>query len=190
VNPILQRIFQTSEVSDREGKKYPLRSATSEKQCLFLQNLIREARAQTVVEIGMAYGNSSLAISEALQAQSNPQHHIIDPFQEDWDDIGILNLQRAGFLPAVKFYREPSYRVLPRLSAQGVKADLAYIDSSKIFDVLLVDAFFLHTILRLGGLLVLDDCYYPGIRKLARLLGRNPGWKVHSAFEPSKASLA
>jgi predicted O-methyltransferase YrrM len=190
MNPTLAKILQTSEVSDRHGKKYPLRSATGKNQCLFLQKLIREAEAQTVIEIGLAYGISSLAIGEVLQEQENPEHHILDPWQRDWHDIGLLNLERAGFHAAVKFYREPSCQVLPRLSAQGLRADFAYLDSSKNFEVLMVDAFFLQKILKPAGLLVLDDCYFPGIRKLTRLLCRNPVWKVHSTFEPADSSLA
>ena len=46
-----------------------------------LRDLLIEERAGTVVEIGLAYGASALAIGEALRSATAPWHVIIDPFQ-------------------------------------------------------------------------------------------------------------
>lgn len=188
MNPILREIFKTSTVIGPKGEKYPIHSYTSEDQCKFLQAIIRKTQAQTGVEIGLAYGISSLAICEALSCQEKPEHHIIDPLQGDWKDIGLLNLEKAGFLKHVEFYRDYSHVVLPKLLAGGLRADFAYVDTTKVFDILMVDVFYLHKILRVGGILVLDDCNFPGIRKLARFLCRHPGWKLHSSFEAYQTS--
>ena len=188
MNQVLQKIFKTSTVNGPKGEKHPLHSNTSEAQCKFLESIILKIQARVAVEIGLAYGISSLAICEALRHQENPQHHIIDPLQADWHDIGLLNLEKAGFLENVKFYREYSHIALPKIQTSGLIADFAYADTTKVFDVLMVDVFYLHKILRVGGILVLDDCNFPGIRKLARFLCHHPGWKLHSSFESYQTS--
>ena len=117
MSQVLQEIFKTSTVIGPKGEKYPIHSYTSEDQCKFLQAIIHKTKAQTGVEIGLAYGISSLAICEALSCQEKPEHHIIDPLQGDWRDIGLLNLEKAGFLKHVEFYRDYSHVVLPKLPA-------------------------------------------------------------------------
>jgi len=188
MNQVLREIFKTSTVIGQNGEKHPLHSQTSENQCKFLESIIIKTKARIAVEIGLAYGISSLAICEALRNQDNPRHHIIDPLQADWQDIGLLNLEKAGFLKNVEFYRDYSHAVLPKLHGSGLRADFAYADTTKVFDILMVDVFYLHKILRVGGILVLDDCNFPGIRKLARFLCHHPGWKLHSSFESYQTS--
>lgn len=188
MNSVLEKILKTSTVIGPKGEKHPLHSHTSENQCKFLEAIIRQIKARVGVEIGLAYGISSLAICEALSHQNSCKHHIIDPMQDDWRDIGLLNLEKAGFLKNVEFYRDYSHTVLPKLHLNGLKADFAYADTTKVFDILMVDVFYLHKILRVGGILVLDDCNFPGIRKLARFLCHHPGWKLYSSFESYRTS--
>jgi hypothetical protein len=51
--------------------------------CDALRDLLVEEQARVVIEIGLAYGSSALAIAEALvsQAQFDVKHLIIDAFQ-------------------------------------------------------------------------------------------------------------
>src|SRR5262249_22804213 len=51
------------------------------KDCDRLRDLLIAERVETVVEVGLAYGSSALAIAEALVDVPNPRHVIIDPFQ-------------------------------------------------------------------------------------------------------------
>lgn len=190
MNELLEKILRTGTVTDQAGKEYPLHSHTFEDQCRFLQDIIRQIQARVGVEIGLAYGISSLAICEAMSLRPGARHHIIDPRQEDWHEIGLLNLKRAGYLPMVEFYRKYSWQVLPGMVEGGLQADLAYVDSTKVFDILLTDVFFLHRLLRTGGVLVLDDCDFPGVRKLARYLRFHPAWRLHSSQHPFQASGA
>lgn len=191
MNPLLLQILRAGVVTDEKGKEYPLHSHTFESQCVFLQGIIETIGAKIGVEIGLAYGISSLAICEALARQAGAEHHIIDPVQEEeWHGIGLLNLKRAGFSSMIKFYPEFSWKALPRMCDEGLRADFAYVDTTKVFDIVMADVFFLHRLLRVGGVMVLDDCDFPGIRKVARFLRRHPGWKLHSAEHPYQASSA
>jgi hypothetical protein len=52
------------------------------RDCDLLRDLLIAEQAQSVVEVGLAYAASALAIGEALTARPAPRHVIIDPFQE------------------------------------------------------------------------------------------------------------
>lgn len=87
-----------------------------------------------------------------------------------FSDIGLKNIDDAGFSPFVRFFREPSAKGLSRLQDEAVVLDFICIDFTKIFDILQTDVFYCTKLLRKGGLLVLDDCGIPGPHKLARYL--------------------
>lgn len=61
---------------------------------------------------------------------------------------------------------------------EGTRIDFAYVDTTKLFDAVLTEVYFLTPVLPLGGLLVLDDCSFPGLNKLARFIA------VHPSYEP------
>jgi predicted O-methyltransferase YrrM len=182
--PLLTDIVSQGKVQDREGNYLELHSHTRIEQCKFLQELIREGQPAESLEIGLAYGISSLAILDALQESGKSFHHnIIDPLQgDDWKDIGLLNVERAGFTEKITFYRKFSDQVVPAFYQEGRRIQFAYIDSTKVFDVLSADVYFINKILDVNGLLVLDDCNFPGIRMLVRLLSQHPAYQVYKCF--------
>jgi predicted O-methyltransferase YrrM len=184
MHQILRDIFETKQVRGKDGSILPLHSNTTSEQCAFLQELIDETRPESSLEVGLAYGISTIAILEALGKTGKTfQHKVIDPFQQDWKDIGLLNIERAGFREQVTFYRKFSDQVLPELYAQGLKVQFAYIDSTKVFDVLMTDVYYITKMLETGGILVLDDCGFPGIRLLVRYLSQHPAYKVYRGFQ-------
>jgi predicted O-methyltransferase YrrM len=186
---LLNDIFSSRQVEDRYGNKMELHSNTTSGQCEFIQQIIREIGPERSLEIGLAYGISTVAILDALNGLNKPFHHIvIDPFQQDWKDIGLLNIERAGFSEKVTFYRKFSDQVLPGLYNDEYKIQFAYIDSTKVFDVLSADVYFINKILQVEGILVLDDCGFPGIRMLTRFLSQHPSYKIYKTFTEDGAS--
>jgi predicted O-methyltransferase YrrM len=183
MNLLLKNIFLKNQVEDKNGNLFPLHSNTSEKQCEFLQELIREVKPSASLEIGLAYGISAVAILDELKKLKQPFHHtIMDPYQESWNDIGLLNIEKAGFADHITFHRKFSDQVLPSLYNDNYRIQFAYIDSTKVFDVLMTDVYFINKILNVNGILVLDDCGFPGIRLLVRFLSQLPGYTIHKVF--------
>jgi predicted O-methyltransferase YrrM len=177
---VLTDILSTSTVIDDTGTAVPVHSNTSHDQCDFLQRIIAGIEAEKCLEVGLAYGISSLAIAEAISRRDGRSLISIDPFQRtSWKGIGLLNLERAGFSPMVRFFESPSYAVLPRLLLEGTTLDFAYVDTTKIFDTVLVDAFYITRMLKVGGVVVFDDCDWPGIRALVRYLATWPHLEVY-----------
>jgi predicted O-methyltransferase YrrM len=190
LDPVAARLLRTGTVVDDSGNVSPLHSFTSKEQGEYLQEIVKATSAKVTLEIGLAYGISTLFICEALQKQHGLRHYVIDPYQESWKDVGLKNVNEAGYASLIDFYRAHSFEVLPRLLGDGVKIDFAYIDTTKLFDHVLVDVFYVYRLLRIGGIFVMDDCTFPALRKVARLMAQHPGLRVHGSFPASTARPA
>jgi predicted O-methyltransferase YrrM len=190
MNSTLKEIFDSQKVFDKAGNGYELHSNTSFDQCAFLQEIIKEIKPRRSLEIGLAYGISTLAILEGLSSFSKDFHHtIIDPFQSKyWHNVGIDYIKKCGFGDNIDFYERFSCEILPELSRQNVRLQFVYIDSTKVFDILLVDIFFITQMLDVNGVIVLDDCSYPGIRKLARFISVLPTFRFFNGFGQERSS--
>jgi predicted O-methyltransferase YrrM len=151
------------------------------RDCDLLRDLLISELAGTVVEIGLAYGSSALAIGEALVTvdQPGPRHIVIDPFQQvAFSNVGWELLCSAGLDSIASLMVTPSSTALPQLLAEGVIADAAFVDGSHRFHDVFVDLYFLGEIVRPGGLIVLDDDWTPSVRTAARYYEQNLGWRV------------
>jgi predicted O-methyltransferase YrrM len=148
--------------------------------CDVLRNLLLATRPSTVIEIGLAYGSSALAIAEALAEAGLDQarHLIIDAYQtrafhgSGWDAI-----VQAGLTDLCVLVEERSQIILPRLVGDGLVADAAFVDGSHIFHNVFVDLFYLRELVRPGGLVILDDCSYLSVATAVRYFEVNTGWE-------------
>jgi predicted O-methyltransferase YrrM len=150
-----------------------------ERDCDLVRDLLIAEKAQTVVEIGLAYGSSALAIGEALLTVDapNPRHIVIDPFQQQaYNNVGWDLLCSAGLESIADLVTAPSSLALAQLVMDGVVADAAFIDGSHRFHEVFVDLYFLRKIVKPGGLLLLDDDYQPPVRAAVRYYERNVGF--------------
>ena len=179
LHPVLEQILRTGTVTKPDGGTIPLHSNISREQGLFVQDIIEQMGAQRTIEIGFAYGISAMFICAALIKQANARHIIIDPSQESrWDNIGLYNLQQAGYEDIFEHHAQQSFRVLPRLLEEGSEFDFAFIDGVHSFDFVLIDFFFIDRMLRVGGVVVLDDLNLPAIRRVCRYFATNRNYRV------------
>lgn len=110
----------------------------------FLQKIIDEAKPKQSLEIGLAYGVSSLFICDALARIPGARHIIVDPAQFDaeyWKGAGLNNLKAAGYSEMIEFYNLPSHIALPKLESDGRQVEFAFIDGAHQFDHVMVDFF-------------------------------------------------
>ncbi|MFF8285106.1 class I SAM-dependent methyltransferase [Streptomyces albus] len=151
-----------------------------ERDCDQVRDLLVEEQVGTVVEIGLAYASSALAISEALlrTGQPNPRHVVIDPFQYTaYDGAGWELLLSAGLDDIAELVTEPSQRCLARLAGAGFTADAAFVDGSHHFHNVFVDLHFLGEIVRPGGIVLLDDVWWPSVGSAVAYFETNLGWR-------------
>jgi len=176
---ILDDIYRQRKVLTSDGEMLPLNSEVSPQEGEFIYNLIRMDSAITrTLEIGCAYGVSSLNICAALQGRVGARHTIVDPFQTTWwKSVGVSNLRRAG-LSNFDLVEENSEYVLPRLAAENENQfDFIFVDGWHTFDHTMIDCFYATRLLRVGGYLVLDDAHWQSVSKVVRYLGRYPCFK-------------
>lgn len=191
VREVRRRLNQDGPVWTR-GPELDFATVTlPERDCDLLRDLLIAERAETVVEVGLAYGSSALAIGEALLTAGGaaPRHVIIDPFQRSaYHDVGWNVLAEAG-LSGAELIAEPSSLALPRLIGEGVVADAAFVDGSHRFHEVFVDLYFLRKVVKPGGLVVLDDDWTPSVRTALRYFEHNLGWTVITGAVPAGARI-
>jgi predicted O-methyltransferase YrrM len=161
--------------------------AVPERDCDALRDLLIAEGVESVVEVGLAYGSSALAIGEALVSVGarRPLHVVIDPLQAtEWSNVGWQLLRAAGLDPVVRLLLQPSSMALAQLVAEGLTADAAFVDGSHRFHEVFVDLYFLRKIVRPGGIVVLDDDWWLSVRTAERYFETNMGWRaVPGAFD-------
>ena len=191
MNPVLEEILRTGNTTSTGGEVIKVHSHIPEEEGESLQEMILDLRPTVSLEIGLGFGISSLYICEALTKVQAERHIIIDPFQHQawkgnpgWKGIGLLNLKRAGYEKIVEFHDAPSFQVLPKLQADGLRIDFAFIDGWHTFDYVMVDFFYVDKMLRVGGVAVFDDFYYPSIRKVCRYVLTNLPYHVFPKLAP------
>ena len=188
MDKVLQSIIYSRSVVTKDGINRPLGDHhIPEDEGDFLQKMIRDAQPRVSLEVGCAYGVSSLYICEALRQVNASKHIIIDAYQHEiFDGIGLINLQRAGYDDLICFFETLSYKSLVHLNEQCVKIDFAFIDGQHTFDYVLVDFFLIDKLLKPGGVVVLDDLWFPSIRNVCRYVLLNLRYKC--VGPPSRAS--
>ncbi|WP_336513817.1 O-methyltransferase [Pollutibacter soli] len=186
MSQLLDEVFKARSFTNSKGELVKVHSETNRDQCKFLQQIIRDKKASKTIEIGFAFGISTLAITEEV-AKNGHRHVVIDRFENTgWHGNGLELLSMAGLSDAIEFYEEYCYIILPELLKQGRKFDFAYVDSTKLFDWLMVDFFYLDKMLEPGGVIVFDDLMFPGIRKLFRYLVQFPHYQLYGVYPENK----
>ena len=175
VNPVLERLYRQREVVLRSGRRTPIcPPGINPAKGEYLFRLVRERRPALTLELGFAYGLSTLFITEALRQNGGGHHIVIDPLEQTrFDGLGLRHLEEAGLREWVTFHEQPAELCLPRLVEEGVAPDIAFDDSGHLFDHVITEVLFLALMLRSGGLLVIDDANLPGVARACDFVATN-----------------
>jgi predicted O-methyltransferase YrrM len=192
MNDSIEKIYDAGFVTGRSGKAHKLHSAIDREEGKFITSLIENDPAiKHTLEIGCAYGLSSLYICSALSGRSGAQHTIIDPFQNtDWDGVGVKQLEEFGidFFELIELRSEFA---LPKLLefSEGT-FDLILVDGYHTFDHTLLDCFFATRLLRIGGVLVIDDVAFPSVRRVVAFLQNYPCYEQIGSVQKNESKAA
>jgi len=183
-------IIKSNKIYIDNGDSVILNSSIDENEVIFIQKLIKLNNSIKSIEIGCAMGLSSLTICDAVR-NNDPilsEHIIIDPFQaSDWKNIGINNLRKEGFNNFTLFEERSEY-ILPKLAEQNLLYDFAFIDGWHTFDHTLLDFFYLNRMLKIGGIIIIDDTSMPGINRVVRLIHKYPSYKFIDSVKVQRSS--
>jgi predicted O-methyltransferase YrrM len=176
MNQTIEKIYQTGSVVGRSGQVHKLHSAIDRKVGEFLFSLIRDdPTIRRTLEVGCAYGLSSLYICTATRDRAGASHTIIDPFQNThWDGVGVASL-KAAEIDFFKLLEIKSEFALPKLLERNEgQLDFIFIDGWHTFDHTLLDCFYATRLLRIGGLLAIDDVSFTSVRRVIDFLKNYP----------------
>ncbi|OPZ84657.1 MAG: O-methyltransferase [bacterium ADurb.Bin429] len=191
--PLLEEIYSSRKVYDASGEAvsvFPTSIPCEEGMALY--QLVKTAKPDTTLEIGMAYGVSTLFICQALRENGHGRHIVIDPYQttpNGWKSIGLLNLERAGMRELVTFHEDSSHAALPRVLAEGTRVQMAFIDGSHRFADVLLDLYFTDKLLDVGGCMVFDDLWFVPVRKALAFALRNMPYRLAHELHGAPVSL-
>jgi predicted O-methyltransferase YrrM len=164
----LKKMMKHAAVFDKGGVYHQLSSHTRENEHQEIRKALIQTKAKETLEVGFAYGTSALIFAEHHQRMNNSgiSHTILDPNQfgteeGHWNGIGAENLRRVGFAKGrnYRLIEETSILALPALLKKHGSGwlDVALIDGWHLFDYTLIDIFYCLEMLRVGGILIIDD---------------------------------
>ncbi|MEJ5340391.1 MAG: class I SAM-dependent methyltransferase [Thermogutta sp.] len=184
-NSVLSEIIATGAVKHPDGRTFRLSSAISIAEANALYGVVRELKPKTCIEIGMAYGVSTLTILKALQDNGTGNLISIDPYL-NWQsglEVAIANIQRSNLAHLHTHIRQPSFVALPQLQSDGTVIEFAYIDGMHTFDHAFIDFFYCDKMLRVGGIIGFDDAGWRSVFRVIRFL------RTHRKYEELDVGL-
>jgi predicted O-methyltransferase YrrM len=171
---VLAEALIDGRVQHPDGSWRRVKANVSVQNSRALARFVKARRPALVIEIGMAYGVSTLTILEALLRVGRGRLISIDPYF-GWSTarlIALHQINRAGAAHLHEHVSEPSYSALPNLLSAGIRPDLVYIDGNHGFEYALTDFFFADKLLRPGGVVAFNDAGWRSVFKVIRFLRR------------------
>lgn len=188
LHPLIEEVLATSRTVLPDGSSVIADSFITRDECELLYEVVARIGATSAIEVGMAYGVSTLCIADALKraadaATTSPRLVSIDPAQGwGWHYGGVHLLRRAGYEGFTQLIEEKSQLALPRLVSTGERFAFGFIDGWHTFDHTLIDFFFIDMLLHDGGVIVFDDVGYPAINAVVRFILANRDYELFAAL--------
>lgn len=180
IREYLDAVFAQQSVVGDNGANHIYPYSPTPERGRVITELCRAVRPAATLEVGMAWGVSTLLILEGLikSGAHFVPHVVIDPFQSSlFHDAATLALGKLGVEELVEFYDQPSELVLPHLLAQGRRFDFAFIDGDHRFDAAFTDFRFIHLLLARGGVILFDDTWLDSVHLTVRYAETNLGYR-------------
>ncbi|NJL87062.1 MAG: class I SAM-dependent methyltransferase [Leptolyngbyaceae cyanobacterium SM1_1_3] len=170
-NAVLQELIETRTAYNQAGQPISMHSNIPLPFAEALYQTVLAQRPAIAIEIGMAFGISTLSILTALRSLNGGRLISIDPVQSStWQGCGAAAVERAGLQYFHQLIEEPDYTALPQLLRTGCQVDFAYIDGWHTFDYTLLDFWYLDKMMQVGGIVGFNDCDWPAIDKAIRFV--------------------
>jgi predicted O-methyltransferase YrrM len=170
----LREVFARGKVFNEQGAEVALSSNVSESEAALLQAAVKELRPTASAEVGFAQGVSTLAILEALRQSAHGHHHVIDPFQRNYQYCGRAMVARARLGDRYSFYEKFPEDVIPGLP----RLQFAFIDSSHLFDLTMCEFVLMDRKLDVGGVVGFHDMWMESQQAFIRYVLANRAYEV------------
>jgi len=173
----VKKIIAEGQVVGKSGEARQIIGGSTINNLLAIQEIMNQIKPVATMEIGMAYGISTLLFAlkhEELSGNPKNQHYSIDPFQiSHWDSCGLGLLEREGLANYINYFESFSSIQLPKWVESGVNFDLIYIDGSHLFEDVFIDYYYCSQLLNANGMMLFDDCRDPHVLKVIKFIKNN-----------------
>jgi len=164
-----------------DGEKHPIGEVPgmSPEEGMWLYGHCVEAKPKATLEIGMAFGYSTLYFLAAQCSNGAGSHTAVDPLQSSiFSGVALTQAQAAvrekGLgVDAFQLVEERSDRAAVDLVRAGSTYDVLFIDGNHRFDDVLVDFYLCAPLCAIGGHVVLHDMWMSSIHTVANYLRGN-----------------
>ena len=148
-----------------EDSSSPVKSEEAE----FIYNLLSEKSISRTLETGFAYAKSASHVIAATQSK----HIVCDPFQKNYQHLGLENIKRLNQEHLLEFHDDYSHNVLPKLLRESERFEFIFIDGDHKFDGELIDFYYADLLLEENGYILLHDTWMRSTRMLMSFIKRN-----------------
>ena len=100
-------------------------------------------------------------------------HIAIDPFEEGYQNLGLLNVERFALQDRFRHIKLLSHVALPQLLEEGIRVDFALIDGGHKFEEIFIDWFYMSLLLNPGGHILFDDAWLEATQMVASFVRNN-----------------
>jgi predicted O-methyltransferase YrrM len=173
------------------GKNYKIHSAIKKEEGENIRNLMKKYHLEKCIEVGMAFGISA---SYILHTNKKATLTSIDPNQtsvNDWNSFGLKLIKELKFDNRHTLLEKKSYIALPELlEKNGMGSfDFVFIDGFHTFDYTLIDFFYADKLIKVGGIILVDDILHKSVQQCIDYLNKNylfykrvPCYKTQAAY--------
>ena len=144
-----------------------------------INKIMRSAKVARSLEIGFAYGFSTIWIIDALMNKADSHHTAIDPFEKShWKGVGLKLVEKLN--SSVNFQWESEYSIhsLSKFIQEKKCFDFIFIDGNHRFDDVLVDFYLSDQLIEPGGIIAFDDMWMLSIKRVAEFIINNRSYEI------------
>jgi predicted O-methyltransferase YrrM len=146
----------------------------SPSQGKWLFDLCVSLKPARTIEIGLAYGFSTLFFLAAIANNRIGHHTAVDPFQNNyWHGIGAERVRFTGMDSKFTLMEDYSTRAATDLARKNITFDLIFIDGNHRFDDVLTDFYLYAPLCKIGGGIIFDDLWMPSIKTVVGFIRSN-----------------
>jgi len=175
---VLLSMYAGEPQTGTDGEKHPIEPATgiSPAEGMWIYHLCRQIKPQASLEIGLAFGFSTLFFLAALAENGSGRHTAVDPYQLQaptrWAGIGLAHGRQLGG-EQFRFIEERSFAALAHLSRVPEFFDFLFVDGRHFFDIALTEFTLGAELCSMGGYIAFHDMWLPAIQRAVEFVRAN-----------------
>ena len=144
-------------------------SSVKKEEAKFIYDFIIKNKIKKTLEIGFAFARSA----SHIMAATEQRHIACDPFQTNYGEMGLKNIERLRLSDKLDFHPDFSHNVLPKLHAENRKFEFIFIDGDHKFDGILVDFYYADLLLEENGYVLMHDTWMRATRLVEKFVKTN-----------------